>query len=133
MLNFFHSFHILRYLFKSKPSKTLPHLCEFDSIQMISKKVVACTAIKRNDVRKILMMGRKKRGTSCNIFSTFYNHQYTKKKAYECSVANSQYQMNSCKDFPLLFWVLCDVENDYSSKAQNQSTYSKEFELFIIL
>ena len=101
-------FHILSYLVNSKTIKTLPHLFEFDS--MISKKVVACTAIKRNDVRKILMMGRKKRGTSCNIFSTFYNHQYTKKKAYASSVANSQYQMNFWKDFFNYFGFYISIE-----------------------
>ena len=74
--------------------------------------------------------GKKKRGTSCNIFSTFYNHQYTKKKAYASSVANSQYQMNFCKDFFNYFGFYV-FRNDYPSKAQ--STYCKEFELFIIL
>ena len=62
-------FHILSYLVNSKTIKTLPHLFEFDS--MISKKVVACTAIKRNDVRKILMMGRKKEAPAAIFFPHF--------------------------------------------------------------
>ena len=67
MSNFFYSFYILSYFVKCK---TLPYVCEFCSIQMIPK-VVACTAIKRNDVRKILMMGRKKEAPAAIFFPHF--------------------------------------------------------------